>query len=278
MRATDAAHRTLFAISHVIIAVNVLSLIADSRDHAHVPLFVVDSAHALVALSVAVAAWRAPRSWSERSLELVFGLMTAPFLVGLWLPQAYSASDGGHVDPLLASRFLLLGLAVSAPTWRSGAIALVVFSTHAAILWHVLVENVSTFALDREPWFTLFFAAIAVMLLYTREHRRDLERRLAAVEARAQTLTQVSQVLLALRDKANTPLQTLELAVSLLERQAQLDKAVTPAMRRALQRLTAIQNTLARGTTHSFDLDVPLDLDAALAELMQGRDVKGDRD
>jgi hypothetical protein len=265
MRATSASHRTLFAISLVIFAVNVLSLIGDSRDHANPPLFIVDSIHAAISITVAIVAWRALQSWSDRRLELAFALLTAPFLVGLWLPQAYS--HGGHVDPLLASRFLLLGLAVSAPTWRSGAIALVVFTAHSVLLWHVLVEDVSTFALDREPWFTLFFAGIAGMLLYTREHRRGLERRLAAAEARAQTLTQVSQVLLALRDHANTPLQTLEVAVSLLEQES----PVKPAMRRALQRLSAIQSTLARESSHSFDLDVPLDLDAALRDLMAGQ-------
>jgi hypothetical protein len=194
MRATSASHRTLFAISLVIFAVNVLSLIGDSRDHANPPLFIVDSIHATISVTVAIVAWRAVQSWSDRTLEL-------------------------------------------------------------------------TFALDREPWFTLFFAGIAGMLLYTREHRRGLERRLAAAEARAQTLTQVSQVLLALRDHANTPLQTLEVAVSLLERES----PVKPAMRRALQRLSAIQSTLARESTHSFDLDVPLDLDAALRDLMAGQ-------
>jgi hypothetical protein len=267
-RGTNVSHRTLLVISIVIGVVNILSLVADPRDHAHAELFAVDSVHAAIAFTVAILAARARGSWSERTLELVFAVLTVPFLVGLWLPQTYGAGNAGFTDPLLPSRFLLLGLAVSAPTWRSGAIALVVFTGHAVALWYALVQSLSMPSLDREPWMTLFFALIAAMLLYTREHRRDLERRLAAAEERAHTLTQVSQVLLALRDHANTPLQTLEVAVSLLERDAPIDTAVPVLMRRALQRLTAIQATLARESTHAFDLDVPLDLESALHDLM----------
>jgi signal transduction histidine kinase len=197
---TSSSHRTIFVISIVIGVVNILSLIADPRDHGHASLFFVDAGHAALAIAVAVRARIARSSWSERTLELVFGVITAPFLVGLWLPQMVS---GAAVDPLLASRFLLLGLAVTAPTWRSGAIALAVFTAHAVALWFVLVGPEFTFALDREPWLTLFFTGIAAMLLYTREHRRDLERRLE----QSHRLEAIGRLAAGVAHEINTPLQ-----------------------------------------------------------------------
>jgi hypothetical protein len=264
---SHATQRTLASISLVIAAVNVLSLLLDPRDHAYRPLFVTDLAHGVIAIVIAIAAARARAPWSETTSDLVFVVVTVPFLVGLWLPQSFDASRGTAIDPMLAHHFLLFGIAVSAPSWRSGVAMISVFTIHAIVLWHTLTGAVSAPALDREPWFSVFFAVIASMLLYTRERRRGLEQRLAAAEARAGTLTQVSRLLLALRDRANSPLQTLEIAIAMLEQQHRVEDLLPP-MRRALARLVAIQQTLAIDELRAADLDVPLDLEAALRELL----------
>ncbi|HEY4179513.1 MAG TPA: ATP-binding protein [Kofleriaceae bacterium] len=199
MKGFSSAHRTIAMISIVIGVVNVLSLFADTRDQGHPALFVVDAVHAAIAFAVAIRARSARSSWSNQSLELVYAAITAPFLVGLWLPQVFAPA----VDPLLPSQFLLLGLAVTAPTWRSGTIALAVFTAHAVAMWLVLVAPASSFALNQEPWFTLFFACIAVMLLYTQKNRRDLERRLEE----SHRLEAIGRLAAGVAHEINTPLQ-----------------------------------------------------------------------
>ena len=135
----------------------------------------------------------------------------------------------------------------------------------------MLAHAASTPALDREPWFTLFFAEISTMLLYTRSRRRDLEQRLAAAETRAQTLAQVSRMLLALRDRANTPLQTFEVAIALLEQGDRAGDARVELMRRALERLDPIQQALAETDARPTNLDTPLDFEASMHALLDER-------
>lgn len=256
--------RTTFLAAAIIAGINLASLTLDQRDHAFPALMAVDIIHFLIAATITLLMWR--RTWSTRACDLAFVIATAPFIVGMWLPQTYDLG-GDLVEPMLAHHFLLLGIAVVAPSWRSGAAMIVVFIVHALALSHMLVEAVgSSPALDREPWFTLVFGVFAAMLLYTRERRRKLEKRLSAAEGRAQMLAQVSRVLLALRDRANTPLQTLEVAISLLEEGH--DTPATQAMlRRSLERLVTIQRALSATHIPTDDL-VPQEFEATLKDLI----------
>lgn len=262
IKQTEAA-KTTFLAAAIITGINLASMILDGRDHAFVALMVTDAVHAVIAATVAVA-MRRVRPWTPRACDLAFVIATAPFLVGMWLPQTHDLESGKSLEPMLAHHFLLLGIAVVAPSWRSGSAMIVVFTAHAIVLAQVLSGGATSPSLDREPWFTLVFCVFAVMLLYTRERRRKLAQRLAAAEARAQMHAQVSRVLLALRDRANTPLQTLEVAISMLE-QGDDSRATLSMLRRALDRLVAVQRAISVTQTPS-DL-VPQELEVLLQEL-----------
>jgi len=257
---------TLLAAA-IIAAINIASLILDRRDREYELLMAVDLGHTVIALGVAGALARTRRVLSARACDIAFAIVVAPFLVGIWLPQTYDLQHGRLFEPMLAHHFLMLGIAVVAPSTRSGTVWLLVFTAHALVLGYTLSLGVATPSLEREPWFTLFFGAIAGMLLYARVRRHDLEQRLAASEERARTLAQVSQVLLALRDRANTPLQTLQVAISLLEPEVETDDPRVILMRRAVARLTAIQHTLAQSGVRSTQLS-PLELEPALRDLL----------
>lgn len=271
----SAAHRpeavrSMLLVAVAVVAVNVASLILDPRDREFMPLMVVDIGHAVIAAGVALVLARSRRSWSLRACDIAFAIVTAPFVVSIWLPQLYDLHGHSLVEPMLAHHFLLLGIAVSAPTWRSGGALIAVFTVHALALWRVLAHSASSPALDREPWFTLFFAVIAALLLYTRSRRRELERRLAAAEARARALSQVSGMLLALRDRANTPLQTLEIAIARLEQGGHADVGSVALMRRALERLVSIQRALAETKVRDTEIEVA-DLESSLRALLDDR-------
>ena len=266
IKQTEAA-RTTFLAAAIIAGINVASLILDRRDHSFTALMVTDAVHALIAGAVAFAMTRVNRVWTARACDLAFVIATVPFLVGMWLPQTHDLQGGEFLEPMLAHHFLLLGIAVVAPSWRSGSTMIVVFTGHAIALWQALSDAGPSPSLDREPWFTLVFAVFATMLLFTRERRRRLEQRLANAEARALMLAQVSRMLLALRDRANTPLQTLEVAISLLE-QGDNSRVTISMLRRALDRLVVVQRTISATQGPAEDL-VPQELEVLLHDLLE---------
>lgn len=270
--ATAQPVRATALVAALVAATNIVALCVDPRDRADASIFIVDSAHGLIALVVAV--WFARTKWrSVLCAELGFIAVAVPFAAGLWLPAVADFQSGHLTEPLMPHHFLLLGIAIAAPTVRSGGALLSLFATHALVLKHVLENGGEVPTLSREPWMTLLFTAIAGMLLLTRSRRRSLEQRVAAAEERARMLVDVARMLVALRDRANTPLQTIEIAVQLLAEDGAASEQVS-AMARALRRLASVQEMLARSgaelATIAGDPAVsPGDLEQSLRELLR---------
>ncbi|HEY0253541.1 MAG TPA: hypothetical protein VGC41_18535 [Kofleriaceae bacterium] len=270
--ATTQATRATALVAALVAMTNLFALGFDPRDHADSTVFVVDVCHGLLALCVAL--WFArTRSRSIVRSELGFALVTLPFAIGLWLPAIADFKTGHFSEPLMPHHFLLLGIAIGAPTWRSGLAFLGLFALHALALGHVLAGGADVSSLSHEPWMTLLFSTLAGLMLYTRNRRRQLEQRVAAAEERARMLADVARMLLSLRDRANTPLQTIEIAVALLaEDGGQPDQIAI--MKRALARLASVQQTLSKSGAElaviAGDAAMsPGDLEQSLRELLR---------
>lgn len=272
---TTQAIRATALVAAIVGLVNLVSLGFDPRDHVDKTAFFVDLCHGVLAVGVALLFARS-RSYSILRAELGFALVALPFAVGLWVP-AIADLHAGHVsEPLLPHHFLLLGIAVTAPTWRSGLAFVVFFALHAIALGHVLASGTDVATLAHEPWMTLLFASLAGVMLYTRHRRRQLEQRVVAAEERARMLADVARMLISLRDRANTPLQTIEIAVALLAEDGSSPDhdAQIAVMKRALARLASVQQTLSKSGAElaliAGDAAMsPGDLEQSLRELMR---------
>ncbi len=246
---------------------NAVALVVDPRDRGDGAVFIFDLAHCIVAF--AVAAWFArPAPKRVLSSELGFAAVALPFVVGLWLPAMEDFHSGHLSEPLMPHHFLLLGIALFAPTRRSGVVFLVAFTLHAFALGYVLTGP----SLSREPWMTILFASVSGLLLYARLRRHALEQRVTAAEERVRVLADVARMLLALRDRANTPLQTLEIAVALLAEDSAAPDQVA-IMQRALARLASVQQMLSKTSVELAAIAgdsamSPGDLEQALRELV----------
>lgn len=266
------AARTTALVAALIAATNVIALLVDPHDSSDPTVFAVDVTHAAIATLIALWFSRA-RARSVLAAELGFAVAVLPFLLGLWLPVIDDFASGQLAEPLMGHHFLLLGIAICAPTMRSGIAFLALFVGHALVLVHVLSAGGDVSTLAREPWMTCLFAAIATMLLYTRARRRRLEQRVASAEERTRMLVDVARMLVALRDRANSPLQTMAIAVELLAEDGVSSDQIR-VLQRSLHRLTRIQETLAwSGTqlaTIAGDVAVtPDDLEQSLRELLR---------
>lgn len=229
-----------------------------------------DSLHALLALTLGIITHRSRGRWSPRLYDAIIVLVAVPYLLTVWWPQVAEARAGTLTEPLVTNHFVLLGLAILSPrNLRLAFVMIAVFTLQSVLLWHVL-ETTSGRSLPREPWLTLFFAGISAGLCWSRWRRHDLELRYARVTSRAAALTKINRILLALRDRANTPLQTLEVGMTLMEDRPDEGPRVLALMRRAVAQLSALRAPVARTLTDNLASDrttLSVDLDRELADL-----------
>lgn len=263
------AYRNTLRVSVIVFVIALVSIPLDTLRYGWWPLGAGALLHAIEAAVLGIALWRTGPRWSVKACDVAYAALLAPYLVTIWLPQVFDHQAGILAEPMIAHHFVLLGIAILPPHhFRWGLVLLGVFTAHALGLWITLEGVGMSRSLEREPWFTLLFAGISVGLMWSSWRRHDLSLRLARAEARADALDQFNRVMLALRDRANTPLQTLELSIAVLEREATELAPSLATMRRAISQLVAAQEPVSRAAVN--DSTSPLhgvDLDRELREL-----------
>jgi hypothetical protein len=199
---------------------------------------VLDGLHAALAGALALGLMLRPPRRSSRC-DLAFLAIALPYLPIFWLAELQGGAMGLVREPLLGHKIVILGMAVLAPSslWL-GAGLIAGFAVHAALLLASLhTHGHRLVGVTAEPWVTFLFAAVAIAYLGSRANRRTMMQRLAHLRAEARANRRLARLFLTLRDRANTPLQTLELGTALLERR------LLPAEARVLQ---ALRGSIAR--------------------------------
>jgi hypothetical protein len=150
--------------------------------------------------------------------------------------------------PFLGMKLIILTLAVTnpGPYWLN-LLLLGGFAVESMILWLTLhIGALPASAVAGEPWFTAMFFVISAGLILFRWQNDILEKQLIAAELRSKILSRVAHLFLQVRDQANTPLQQLILAVELLDRGASTPQEQSEGMRRALHRLTELNQSFSK--------------------------------
>lgn len=207
---------------------------------------------------------------NDASTRLSAGVFTAVSLA--YLPifavaEVAMAASGLVWLPLTGHRLLMLGMGLLAPTGlRLGCLLVGSFALEGVILWYGLGLH-QRLEMPWEPWVTLVWGGAAVGLLAFRVRSQLIERRLLLASAEAESLERVARLLLVLRDGANTPLQSLELALTLLRQRSAADNAaLLNTMERALTQLRALTQRMAiadpllqwDGHNEAFDVEEEL--------------------
>lgn len=118
--------------------------------------------------------------------------------------------------PFLGHKLLMVSLGLTvASRFKLGVFLIAITVLSAMGLWFVLGigEHRDVVPLA-EPWITLSFALIGLVSARILDNRRAASVRLLRAEAEASALYRRALLLLALRDRLNTPLQTLILGMS----------------------------------------------------------------
>jgi hypothetical protein len=192
-------------------------------------------------LLVALSWRRAPRAVGLAlfSLNVTSGLFTG-------LVSADALARLGQPSGLFQSLEAgMIVIAVLSPAAGLGVAWIAVFVAAPLLQVGSWPETIRQSIAPRQTWFVIIYGGIAIALLLYRQRSVELERALAETEAARLSARRLAQVSLAVRDLANTQLQTLSTAVLLLRHKVERQELVLDAMNRALGRLEVLKQALA---------------------------------
>jgi hypothetical protein len=192
-------------------------------------------------LVVVIGRWRRP---SVRLGSILYLVNDSAVVMALWFTSRAYAESGRPWIPFQPDKLGMLTSALLAPeAW----VAVLSISAHTAMC----LIRLATFSVAArsqmvigEPWATIVIAIFAFVLLGYRLKSLALEREIARAHAEVVTTRAFAKFLLAVRDLANSPLQTIAFAaMTVRQRHPDLD----PVMRvvdRALDRLRELDERL----------------------------------
>jgi hypothetical protein len=198
---------------------------------------------ASASLILLVATRDRPRRWLG---TVVFLAVIATTLAALsWTDRVLAHADP-HWYPFDAHKLGALTVALLAPPslWV-GLVAIAGFTIVPLVELHTWEPEVRA-RLSAAPWATVAYGAFAFAVYVLQMRRYALLRRAARAEAEAAALERFARMVLAVRDLANTPLQTVELTAALLRRRGEPDARLLDRVLRACDRLVGLGRVLDR--------------------------------
>jgi hypothetical protein len=206
---------------------------------------------ALIAASASlVVLWMTRASPSARVAQATMLVVLAPACAYFWFNDSLRAAQGACWDPFEGNKVAALACALLAPP--SIAVGLVIiggFAASALIHFAMMSEAARASMAAGEPFTTLAYTGIAVAIFVYRLRSVALEDEVSRAHAEAALMHEVALISLAVRDLANTPVQTLEVLRGLLLKPGADLSVIEQRMTRALDRLNELQSLLSRYET-----------------------------
>jgi hypothetical protein len=200
------------------------------------------SATGLLLVIVLVAYRRQP---NIRLATTVFLLNTAVILVALWITSGAYAAAPGRWIPFQANKIGALAASVLAPGLVTGLISIGGFVGMVLLRYLALPGDQQRHLPISEPWAILIYAVFAVAILGYRVHSVSLSRRVFRMRTESIATQRLARTFLALRDFTNTPLQTIELAASIVRKRCPDLAPVLDRVDRSIDRLYRLNHALS---------------------------------
>jgi hypothetical protein len=202
------------------------------------------AATALSGLILLGLLWRRGRT-GRREASLAFLAVTCVVATGLWLSNMQFAEQAERWVPFQANKLGVLTVALLTPELGVGLLSIAIYTGSALLQWQLFDQATRARAAVGEPWAMIAYATFALVLLVQAVRRFGLERALVQSRRDAAALEQRARTLLAIRDFANTPLQTLESVVDLIALRHPAQAGEIEPARRALERLRQLNRILS---------------------------------
>ncbi len=169
------------------------------------------------------------------------------------------AQLGRPYMPFLGHELLMVTLGLTLATrFKLGVALIAVTAANALALWFVLgLEARRDIIPLAEPWLVLIVMLVGLVSLRMLEQRQIASFQLLRARSTALAMQRQTAMFLALRDRLNSPLQTLVLGAG--GASASLPNGDVARMRAAIERLVELSRELARIDVHGADADLSLD-------------------
>jgi hypothetical protein len=177
-------------------------------------------------------------------------LNTAVIVTMLCINNQHWAALGPHWAPFQANKLGALTIGLLTPEIPVGLACIGAYALSAVVQFALLPPSVREQLARGEPMTTCVFAAFGVIILVVGTRRYALERRLLEQEHQAAALETQARALLAVRDFANTPLQTIEAAAALARAQHPEAADQLARIERAIERLRGLNSILSHHEVH----------------------------
>jgi hypothetical protein len=178
-----------------------------------------------------------------------FVLNSAIVAVALWFSNQQYALQAPAWAPFQANKLGVFTVALLAPELWAGLSSIAVYTLSAALQWQLFDAGVHERAAVGEPGAMLVYGLFAAALLVQVRRRFRADRELVRVQQEAEALSRTAYAMLAIRDYANTPLQTLMLRMAVMRMQHPEVAHDLAVMQRALDRLAELNQLLSRYDT-----------------------------
>lgn len=173
--------------------------------------------------------------------RIAFLAVVASAIVAMTVNQ-HLLAESRRLFPFMGHKAMLVAIALIARSRSLGLIAIGAVTLAGTL--QALASGGTTAAVGSEPLLTCLFAVIAVVMLLLRSRGHSAERALVLARADTTAAQHLASTFLAIRDLANTPLQTLVLAIGVLERRHGTESELVGGMKRALEQLQRLNEVL----------------------------------
>lgn len=208
---------------------------------------------------------------SSRLSSSLFAVNLIPAYYGAWIDEKLTASQGSFWVPFQGYELCALALAILAPPARFiGVFGILIFLVMAWLQFLSFSPAQLDLLPQRPMAAPLAFTAFALVLYFFRLQGLKISELIAHREAEVRMMTKFTQTILAIKDFANSPLQSLTIDAELLRRQHPSTSAITERMQRSLSKLQELNQVLDKQYDSGIRATDPVVLDS-LSELELAR-------
>jgi hypothetical protein len=231
-------------------AIGILVLVTGVVRHLRVPahpvgLFAAISAYQLALAALLYLRRARPSLWLASLASLAATLALVP---GQWHSMSIGVAVSNRFwTPFQGVKLLSMFIALIGPElpWLIVTEVTVLLSS-ALIQFQTFPADIRARYSADEPWATLIYGMLALILFYYRYRRHQAARHAARAEEESASLQRLARLFMAVRDLTNTPLQTLQIGLELLDRQHPDIASKLSRMKRSLVRLHELDRILSR--------------------------------